>query len=87
VPERPDVVVYLERLQAVIGGRRIERVRVASPFVVRTDDPPIHAIEGHVVEGFRRVGKRLVLELGDEIFLVIHPMKGKEMQPLLTSGG
>ncbi len=74
MPELPDVVVYLERLEALIGGQVLERVRIASVFVVRSYDPPISALEGKRVVGFRRIGKRLVVELEGDLFLVIHLM-------------
>ena len=74
MPELPDVVVYLERLGALVGGRRLERVRLASPFVLRTYDPPLGAVEGRVVTGFSRIGKRLVFALEGELFIVIHLM-------------
>ena len=75
MPELPDVVVYLEALAARVLGRPITRVRVASAFVVRTFDPPIKAVEGRVVDGFRRVGKRIVFVFADDMFLSIHLMR------------
>jgi len=74
VPELPDVVVYLERLEALVGGATLERIRLASPWVLRTFDPPISAVEGKKVTGFRRIGKRLVFELEDDLFVVVHLM-------------
>ncbi|MBI5156531.1 MAG: formamidopyrimidine-DNA glycosylase [Acidimicrobiia bacterium] len=74
MPELPDVVVYLERLQALIGGRHLLRVRLASPWVLRTVEPAITAIEGKRVVGTRRIGKRLVLELEGDLFVIIHLM-------------
>jgi formamidopyrimidine-DNA glycosylase len=74
MPELPDVVVYLERIEALLGGRKILGVRVASPFVVRTFDPPIQAVVGKALRGVRRIGKRLVLELDDDLMLVVHLM-------------
>jgi formamidopyrimidine-DNA glycosylase len=74
VPELPDVVVYLECLAPRVLGRVLERVRIVNPFVLRTVDPPIGAAAGHPVVGLRRLGKRLVLELDDALFLVIHLM-------------
>jgi formamidopyrimidine-DNA glycosylase len=74
MPELPDVVVYLEALQRHIVGQRLERLRLFSPFVLRSVDPPIDAIDQRTVDGVRRIGKRLVLEFGDDLFLVVHLM-------------
>jgi formamidopyrimidine-DNA glycosylase len=83
MPELPDVVVYLEALTRHIVGRRLERLTLHSPFVLRTVDPPIGAIDGQIVRGVRRVGKRIVLEFdpassappaSPALFLVIHLM-------------
>jgi len=74
MPELPDVVVYLERLEALVGGQRLLRLRLASPWVLRTFDPPVSEVEGRRVIGFRRIGKRLVLALEGDLFVVIHLM-------------
>jgi formamidopyrimidine-DNA glycosylase len=74
LPEYPDVVLYVERLSAYTVGRPIQAIRLGSPFVVRTAVPPITEAEGKTVRGVRRIGKRLVLALEDELFLVIHLM-------------
>jgi formamidopyrimidine-DNA glycosylase len=74
VPELPDVVVYLEALERRILGRRLERLRLASPFVLRTVDPPVSALSGRRLLSLRRMGKRLVLGLEDDLFIVIHLM-------------
>lgn len=74
MPELPDVVVYLERLEALVGGSRLERLRVAAPWVLRTYDPPVSAVEDKTVTGFRRMGKRIVFELEDDLFIVVHLM-------------
>lgn len=74
MPELPDVVIYLERLSALVGGRVLERIRLASAFVVRSFDPPIKALEGKRALHFRRIGKRLVIEFEDHLFLVVHLM-------------
>ncbi len=74
MPELPDVVVYLEHLRARVLGERLERVRVVSPFVLRTAVPPLAEAEGKLVRELRRLGKRLVLGLEDELFVVIHLM-------------
>ena len=74
MPELPDVTVYLEALAARVRGRKLLGVRLASPFVLRTFDPPLSAAAGKKVLGLRRVGKRLVLELEGDLFLVMHLM-------------
>jgi formamidopyrimidine-DNA glycosylase len=74
VPELPDVTVYLEALSARILGARLERVRFLTPFVLRSVDPPVTAVVGKTVRGLRRLGKRLVVELDDAHFVVIHLM-------------
>jgi formamidopyrimidine-DNA glycosylase len=74
VPELPEVCVYIDCLEPRIVGRVLEHVRIASPFLVRTVDPPIRAAEGKSVLGLRRLGKRIVMSLEDELLLVIHLM-------------
>jgi formamidopyrimidine-DNA glycosylase len=67
-------VVYLEALQRHVVGQRLERLNLLSPFVLRSVDPPIDLINGRTITGVRRIGKRIVLEFGDDLFLVIHLM-------------
>ena len=74
MPELPDVVVYIEALERRVIGRTLEHVRLLSPFILRTAVPPISSVEGKRVLRFRRVGKRIVLELEGELFLVLHLM-------------
>jgi len=74
VPELPDVTVYVERLIARYGGKPIESLRLKSPFVVRTFDPPVSEVVGRRVKSSYRVGKRIVLELEPEMHLVFHLM-------------
>ena len=74
MPELPDVVVYLEALERRILGRRLEGVRLASPFVLRSVDPPVSALASRRVLSLRRMGKRLVLGLENDLFIVIHLM-------------
>jgi formamidopyrimidine-DNA glycosylase len=74
VPELPDVELYLERLAPLVLDRPLERLRVASPFLVRTVDPPLRDLQGRRVVGLRRLGKRLVIELEGDLFLVLHLM-------------
>jgi formamidopyrimidine-DNA glycosylase len=67
-------VVYLEALQRHVVGQRLDRLKLLSPFVLRSVDPPIDSINGRPIAGVRRIGKRIVLEFGDDLFLVIHLM-------------
>ena len=74
MPELPDVVVYLERLGPRILGQALENVRLASPFFLRSVEPPISAAAGRRVTALRRLGKRLVIGLEEELSLVLHLM-------------
>jgi len=74
VPELPDVTVYVERLAARVVGDPLERVRLKSAFLVRSFDPPLGAAFGKRVTAVRRLGKRIVLALEDDLFLVVHLM-------------
>jgi len=74
MPELPDVVVYIEALERRVVGRALERVRLLSPFILRTAVPPISSVEGRRIVGLRRVGKRIVFALEGELFLVVHLM-------------
>ena len=74
MPELPDIVVYIEHLEASLVGRTLERVRLLNPFVLRSVAPPIAAAEGRKVVGVRRMGKRIVIALESELFLVLHLM-------------
>jgi formamidopyrimidine-DNA glycosylase len=74
VPELPDVVVYVESLRRHVAGEVLERVRLASPFVLRTVEPPLAAVTGKRVREVERLGKRIVLAFDDELYLVVHLM-------------
>jgi formamidopyrimidine-DNA glycosylase len=74
MPELPDITVYLEQLERRIVGEPLEKLVIAKPFVLRTFDPPVSEVVGTVVRGVRRMGKRIVLEMDDERFIVIHLM-------------
>ena len=74
MPELPDITVYIESLEARILGRTIEKLRIASPFLVRSVDPPIREAEGRRIVELRRAGKRIVFGLDGDIFLVLHLM-------------
>jgi len=74
VPALPDILTYLSALASRIVGHPLERVRIARPFVLRSVDPPIQAAAGRTVRELRRLGKRIVVGLEGELFLVIHLM-------------
>jgi formamidopyrimidine-DNA glycosylase len=74
MPELPDVVVYIERLRPRTEGQCLERIRVINPFVVRSFEPPLDEAIGKRVTGYRRLGKRIVFCLEDDLFLVLHLM-------------
>jgi formamidopyrimidine-DNA glycosylase len=93
VPELPDIAVYIEGLERHVRGQPIERIRIAGISLLGTYDPPIDAAHGKRVLGFRRFGKRIVFELEDDLFLVLHLMisgrlRWKEKGVLIpTKGG
>src|SRR5262245_23857499 len=74
MPELPDVTVYIEALEARVRDAQLERVRLSNPFVLRSVDPPISAATGRRVIGLSRLGKRIVMHLDEDLFLVLHLM-------------
>ncbi len=79
MPELPDLTVYLECLRTRIAGAVLERVRLGSPFVLRSVEPPLESVAGRRIDALRRLGKRLVLQMEsaaseDPLFLVLHLM-------------
>jgi formamidopyrimidine-DNA glycosylase len=74
MPELPDILLYLSALRPRIVGRTVERVRLASPFLLRSIDPPLAAVEGRAIVALHRLGKRVVMEAERELFLVFHLM-------------
>ncbi|MFO0995232.1 MAG: DNA-formamidopyrimidine glycosylase family protein [Alphaproteobacteria bacterium] len=74
MPELPDITVYIECLEKRVIGQTIEDIRVASPFLLRSVDPPIALFKGRRVRAVRRLGKRIVFDCGDDLFLVLHLM-------------
>ena len=74
MPELPDITVYLECLEPRCVGQPLEAIRITGPSLLRSVDPPISAAQGRRVLGLRRLGKRIVLELEQELFLVLHLM-------------
>ena len=86
MPELPHIVVYRERLEAKIVGERLERIRVLKPFLLRSAVPPIASAEGKRVIVIRRIGKRVVIALEDELFLVLHLMIAGRLRWIERSG-
>jgi formamidopyrimidine-DNA glycosylase len=74
MPELPDITAYIAALEERILGKTLERVRLASVFVLRTADPPLTVVEGRVVSELRRVGKRIAIGMDSDVWLVIHLM-------------
>ncbi len=74
MPELPDITAYIGALEQRIVGQRLEHVRLASPFLLRTVDPPLESVDGRVVNGLRRIGKRIAIGVGGDVWLVIHLM-------------
>src|SRR3974377_1674313 len=87
MPELPDVVIYIERLIPLVLSRRLEGLRVASPFLVRSFDPPLDSAQGKEVLGLRRLGKRIVFSLEDELHLVLPLMVAGRLQWRPASAG
>ena len=74
MPELPDIALYLHALTKRVQARELERIRISSPFLLRSVDPPISSAEGRQVTELRRLGKRIVLALQPDLFLVLHLM-------------
>ena len=74
MPELPDISLYLHALTSRVTGHRLERLRLVSPFLLRSVSPPVTAIEGRSVASLERLGKRIVFGFDDEYFLVLHLM-------------
>jgi formamidopyrimidine-DNA glycosylase len=74
VPELPDILLYLHALEPRVVGKRVTGVRLASPFLLRSVDPPLSSIEGKTIVGLKRLGKRVVFAAEGELFLVFHLM-------------
>ena len=74
MPELPDITIYIEALKSRLLDQPLEKIRLASPFLLRSFEPPMRAAEGKKVLGFRRIVKRIVFELEDDLFLVFHLM-------------
>jgi formamidopyrimidine-DNA glycosylase len=89
MPELPDITLYLAQLSPRILGQPLDRILIRNPFVLRSVDPPLSAVEGKRAVGLRRLGKRILIELEDQLFLVIHLMIAGRLrwQPPGTRGG
>lgn len=74
MPELPDIAAYISALEPRVVGQPLEKIRLASPFLLRTVQPPLASAEGRVVENLRRIGKRIAFGLGSELWLVLHLM-------------
>jgi len=74
VPELPDIELYLGALAPRVLRQPLERVRIGNPFLIRTIEPPVSAVEGQRVIGLRRLGKRIVLAMESNLFVVLHLM-------------
>jgi formamidopyrimidine-DNA glycosylase len=74
VPELPDITVYIDALDVRIRHQPLERIRLKSPFLLRTIDPPLQQAEGQTVDDLRRVGKRIAIGLSNDLWLVLHLM-------------
>src|SRR5947207_749685 len=86
MPELPDIVVYLEALQTRVVGERLERLRIASPFLLRSVEPRPEELAGRVVRRLARLGKRIVFGFDDDYFVILHLMIAARLSPLkLTS--
>jgi formamidopyrimidine-DNA glycosylase len=94
MPEIPDLTVYIDALTDRIVGRAVRAVRLMSPFVLRSVEPPITAVDSQEVRGVGRLGKRIVLSFDAELFLVLHLMiagrlrwRGNEAAVVVSAGG
>ena len=74
MPELPDIAIYLKALDRFVVGTKLERIRIAGISLLGSYDPPIDTAHGKTVTGLRRLGKRIVFELEDDLFLVLHLM-------------
>src|SRR5579864_1392364 len=74
MPELPDISAYIYALEARIVGQPIERIRLASPFLLRTVEPPLSGVESRVVLELRRIGKRIAIGVEGDLWLVLHLM-------------
>jgi formamidopyrimidine-DNA glycosylase len=74
MPELPDITAYIDALESRIVGQPLERVRLASAFLLRTVQPPLNSVEGKIVRQLRRIGKRIAIGVEGDLWLVLHLM-------------
>ena len=74
MPELPDITAYLRALESRIVGQPLEQIRISGPFLLRTADPPVSAVEGRTVRELRRIGKRIAIGFDGDLWLVLHLM-------------
>ena len=74
MPELPDIAAYISALESRILGQPLQRIRLASPFLLRTAQPPLTSVEGRTVEELRRIGKRIAIGVGEDLWVVLHLM-------------
>jgi len=74
MPELPDIVTYISALEPLVVGQSLQRVRLASAFLLRTAQPPVSSVEGRVVRQLRRIGKRIAIGVEGDLWLVLHLM-------------
>ena len=80
MPELPDITVYIEALERRVVGQALQKTRLRSPFLLRTVDPPVGALDGKTVERLRRIGKRIAFGFEDDLWLVLHLMIAGRLQ-------
>ena len=74
MPELPDIVTYISALEPLVVGQSLQRVRLASAFLLRTAQPPVSSVEGRIVLQLRRIGKRIAIGVEGDLWLVLHLM-------------
>src|SRR3954467_11892171 len=74
MPELPDIVAYIHALESRVVGQKLEHIRLATPFLLRTAEPPIEEVEGRAVRELRRIGKRIAMGVEGDLWLVLHLM-------------
>ncbi len=80
MPELPDLTIYIEALERYVGGAVLEQLRIASPFLLRSVDPPANSVEGKPIRSLRRLGKRVVFWFDDALLLVRQLMFARRLR-------